>query len=95
MIVLWIMVVVGILTVALSHAQVVPGTTNSKTLDGVGNKITSTVTGPSRGLDVNCLAGCAAGGGGGTSSTFGAAFPATGTAAGFSDGTPNMRPGLL
>jgi len=31
---------------------------------------------------------------GGTSSTFGAAFPATGTAAGFSDGTPNMRPGF-
>lgn len=31
------------------------------------------------------------GGGGGTSSTFGAAFPATGTAAGFTDGT-NMAP---
>jgi hypothetical protein len=84
---LYIMVVHG-----LAFAQVTAGTVNSKTLDGVGNKITSTVVGPSRGLDTNCL-NCA-GGGGGTSSTFGAAFPATGTAAGFSDGTPNMRPGF-
>lgn len=38
-------------------------------------------------LRVNVVAG---GGAGGTSSTFGAAFPATGTAAGFSDGT-NMQ----
>lgn len=36
----------------------------------------------------------AGGGGGGTSSTFGAAFPATGTAAGFSDGT-NMQGGRV
>ena len=128
---LYIMVLNG-----LAFGQVTPGTVSSKTLDGVGNKITSTVTGPSRGLDVNCLAGCAGGSGGngaildfvnaligatvrdyvnsnplavqltdsngdavvigsgGTSSTFGAAFPATGTAAGFSDGTPNMRPGF-
>jgi hypothetical protein len=34
------------------------------------------------------------GGGGGTSSTYGAAFPATGTAAGFTDGT-NMVPGKV
>jgi len=43
-----------------------------------------------RAVNVNVVAG--GGGGGGTSSTFGAAFPATGTAAGFSDGT-NMQPG--
>lgn len=34
-----------------------------------------------------CTSGCSGGGGGGTSSTFGAAFPATGTAIGVSDGT--------
>jgi len=45
---------------------------------------------PNNAVRMNCVAGCA--GGGGTSSTFGAAFPATGTAAGFSDGT-NMQPG--
>lgn len=38
-------------------------------------------------LKVNIIAG---GGSGGTSSTFGAAFPATGTAAGFDDGSGNM-----
>lgn len=43
-----------------------------------------------RATRVNVVAGGA--GGGGTSSTFGAAFPATGTASGFSDGT-NMQPG--
>jgi hypothetical protein len=80
-----------LLSVSISQAQVVPGTINAKVDDGVGNKITSTVVGPSRGLDTNCL-NCA-GGGGGTSSTFGAAFPATGTAIGLSDGV-NMRPGF-
>jgi hypothetical protein len=88
---IWI-ILAFLLSVGVSEAQVTPGTVNSKTDDGVGNKITSTVVGPSRGLDTNCL-NCA-GGGGGTSSTFGAAFPATGTAAGFADGTPNMRPGF-
>jgi hypothetical protein len=43
-----------------------------------------------RAVNVNVVAG--GGGGGGTSSAFGAAFPANGTAAGFSDGT-NMQPG--
>lgn len=43
-------------------------------------------------LNVNVAAG---GGAGGTSSTFGAAFPGTGTAAGFKDGGGNMQPGLL
>lgn len=47
--------------VGVSEAQVTPGTVGSKTLDGVGNKITSTVTGPSRGLDTNCL-NCTGGG---------------------------------
>jgi hypothetical protein len=42
-------------------------------------------------IRVFCVAStCSGGGGGGTSSTFGAAFPASGTAAGFSDGT-NMQ----
>lgn len=41
----------------VSEAQVTPGSVNSKTDDGVGNKITSTVVGPSRGLDVNVIAG--------------------------------------
>lgn len=56
------LVMVGMLY-GVSEAQVVPGTVNSKTLDGVGNKITSTVSGPSRGLDIVCLSGCIAGGG--------------------------------
>ena len=44
------------------------------------------------GLAVRCISGCSGGGGGGggTSSVFGAAFPANGTAAGYSDGT-NMQ----
>jgi hypothetical protein len=37
-------------------------------------------------LNVNCVSGCSGSGGGGTSSTFGAAFPTTGTAAGFYNG---------
>lgn len=44
-------------------------------------------------IDVNgvlCATGGGGGGGGGTSSNFGQAFPSTGTAAGFSDGT-NMQ----
>ncbi len=39
--------------------------------------------------------GSGGGGGGGTSSTFGAAFPATGTAAGFIDASGNMAGGTL
>lgn len=82
-----------LLWVVNSEAQVTSGTVNSRTDDGVGNKITSTIVGPSRALDVNVVQ-TVGGGGGGTSSTFGAAFPATGTAMGLSDGTPNMRPGF-
>ena len=41
-------------------------------------------------LRVNCIIGCSGGGGGGTSSNFGAAFPAAGTASGFLDPSNNM-----
>lgn len=42
-------------------------------------------------IRVVCITGCSGGsGGGGTSSTFGAAFPTTGTAAGFIDSTGKM-----
>lgn len=44
-------------------------------------------------IRVNVVAG--AGASGGTSSTFGAAFPGTGTAVGFQDSGGNMAPGLL
>lgn len=56
-------IVCFLLCVNTALAQVSQGTVSSKTQDGNGNKITSTVTGPSRGLDINCLAGCTAGGG--------------------------------
>ncbi len=60
---IWMVLVVGMgVAVTIGHAQVTPGTVNAKVDDGVGNKITSTVSGPSRGLDVNCIGGCAAGG---------------------------------
>lgn len=55
-------------------------------VDAAGDSITD---GPNNAVRVNVVAGGAAGG---TSSTFGSAFPGTGTAAGFSDGT-NMQPG--
>lgn len=56
-IVLWVMAVLGMGIAITVNAQVTPGTVFSKTEDGVGNKITSTVVGPSRGLDVNVIAG--------------------------------------
>lgn len=67
-VVLWVVIVVGVMavimiSVATGSAQVTPGTVFSKTEDGNGNKITSTVVGPSRGLDVSIIAG---GGGGPT-----------------------------
>jgi len=49
------------LCASISEAQVTQGTVFSKTEDGNGNKITSTVSGPSRGLDTNCL-NCGGGG---------------------------------
>lgn len=51
-----IMVVFG-----LAFGQVTSGTVNSKMLDGVGNKITSTVVGATRGLDVSIIAGGSSG----------------------------------
>lgn len=56
-----IAIILVLLYAGVSEAQVNQGTVFSKTQDGNGNKITSTVTGPSRGLDVNCLAGCGGG----------------------------------
>ena len=56
LIALYIIVVNG-----LAFGQVTAGTINSKTQDGVGNKITSTTVGADRGLDTNCL-NCAAAG---------------------------------
>lgn len=60
---LWWALILLLGMVGVSEVQVTPGTVNSKTDDGVGNKITSTVVGPSRGLDVSIIAG----GGGGVS----------------------------
>jgi len=54
---IWITVVVLLSMIGISEAQVTQGTVNSRTLDGNGNKITSTVVGPARGLDVNVIAG--------------------------------------
>jgi hypothetical protein len=53
----------------------------------VGGTLTG-LTGTGTSLNVNCTAGCA--GSGGTSSSFGSAFPGTGTAIGASDGI-NMQ----
>lgn len=58
------------------------GTQKTQLVDGSGNVIAST----SNALNVAIVSGAA----GGTASSFGAAFPATGTAAGATDGT-NMR----
>jgi hypothetical protein len=60
---IWIILVLLLCMVGVSEAQVTPGTVSSKTLDGVGNKITSTVVGADTGLDVNIIGG---GGGGPT-----------------------------
>ena len=60
---LWLVIVALVSMVGVSEAQVNQGTVNAKALDGNGNKITSSVTGPSRGLDINCLAGCVGSGG--------------------------------
>jgi hypothetical protein len=49
-----------------SDAQTTAGTVNSKTWDGVGNKITSTTVGADQGLDVNCLGLSCTGGSGGS-----------------------------
>lgn len=55
---IWFILIVVLLSmVGSSEAQVTQGTVFSKTEDGNGNKITSTVSGPSRGLDVSVIAG--------------------------------------
>jgi hypothetical protein len=72
-----------------------PGSTNLGTLPAVATAAAPTYTdGNQVGLSLDLTGALrVASGAGGTSSSFGAAFPATGTAAGFSDGT-NMRGGL-
>lgn len=60
--------------------------------DALGNPISSTLIGSSYALNVNILGG---GGSGGTASTFGAAFPGVGTAAGFKTPGALMAAGNL
>lgn len=71
------------------------GTWSTRLQDGSGNAVTSATRGSERALTVQLVDGSGAqitsfGGSGGTASNFGSATPATGTAAGFSDGT-NMQ----
>lgn len=67
-----------VFVLSTAHADTPPpGTVKSRTQDGTGNPITSTVSGFSRGLDVNVISG---GGGGGTvdqgnANTIGHAWP--------------------
>ncbi len=68
----------------ISHAQ----TTTVRGGNGAANIAevkAAGLAGTEKGLVVRCASGCT--GSGGTASSFAAAFPATGTAAGFSDGT--------
>ena len=65
--------------------------------DGSGNLITSALRGSERPMSVQIVDGSgnqvtSFGGSGGTASNFGSAVPATGTAAGFSDGTNMQSP---
>lgn len=57
--ILWIVwaIFLSVMCGGIVQAQITPGTVNSKTDDGVGNKITSTVVGATRGLDVSIIAG--------------------------------------
>jgi hypothetical protein len=71
------------------------GTWSTRLQDGSGNAVTSAARGSERALTVQLVDGSGAqitsfGGSGGTASNFGSATPATGTAAGYSDGT-NMQ----
>ncbi len=71
------------------------GTWSTRLQDGSGNAVTSAARGSERALTVQLVDGSGTqitsfGGSGGTASNFGSATPATGTAAGFSDGT-NMQ----
>ena len=53
--------IILICSVGVVEAQVTPGTVFSKVEDGNGNKVTSTVVGPARGLDVNVVASVGSG----------------------------------
>src|SRR5215831_13828206 len=80
-------------TVNVSAAQ--SGTWNVRTQDGSGNALTSATRGAQQALSVQIVDGSgnqitSFGGSGGTASNYGSAFPASGTAGGFSDGT-NMQ----
>jgi hypothetical protein len=80
-------------TFAVQAAQ--SGTWNVRTQDGSGNALTSATRGAQQALSVQVVDGSGNqvttfGGSGGTASNFGSAFPSTGTAVGFTDGT-NMR----
>lgn len=67
------------------------GASTEATLAAIQGRLPSAL-GSGGGLQVECIAGCGgSGSGGGTSSTYGAAFPAAGTAAGFNDASGNMR----
>ena len=71
------------------------GTWSTRLQDGSGNAVTSAARGSERALTVQLVDGSGTqitsfGGSGGTASNFGSATPATGTAAGYSDGT-NMQ----
>lgn len=71
------------------------GTWSVRAQDGSGNNLTSATRGAQQALSVQVVDGSGTqitsfGSSGGTSSSFGSAVPATGTAAGFTDGT-NMQ----
>jgi hypothetical protein len=73
------------------------GVWTARVQDGSGNAITSAARGAERAVSVQIVDGSGAqvtsfGGSGGTASNFGSAVPATGTAAGVSDGTNMVAP---
>lgn len=88
-----------VITGAKSNNGAVPGATNLGVLPVVATAAAPTYTEGNQAALSTTLSGLvrvaieAGGGTGGTASSFGAAFPATGTALGFSDGSV-MRPGL-
>lgn len=87
----------GSLTVDGTVAATQSGTWSTRGQDGSGNALTSATRGSERALSVQIVDGSGAqvttfGGSGGTASNFGSAFPATGTAAGITDGTNMVAP---
>lgn len=82
-------------TFTVSGAVTQSGTWTVRNEDGAGNALTSIATGSQRPLTVAVVDASgnqitSFGGAGGTASNYGSAFPATGTASGYSDGT-NMQ----